>query len=93
MGGRIRQTCDPMVAAVAEKDKGEAVIRPQVQREKLHREFVAPVVLVSNTFVFLAVAAITTPCIKAHITPLKSPEMEQLSDRRHPCFNPPLFSV
>lgn len=52
MGGSVRRTCDPTVAAAARKDKGEAVNRPQVQREMLHREFVTPVVLVSNTRVF-----------------------------------------
>lgn len=52
MGGSIRRTCHPMAAAAPGKDKGEAVNCPQVQCKKLHREFVAPVVLVSNTRVF-----------------------------------------
>lgn len=51
-GGSVRRTCDPTAAAAAGKDKGEAVNRPQVRRKKLHREFVAPVVLVSNTVFF-----------------------------------------
>lgn len=36
-GGSIRRTCDPTAAAAAGKDKGEAVNRPQVRCEKLHR--------------------------------------------------------
>lgn len=50
--GSVRRTCDLTTAAAAGKDKGEAVNRPQVRCKELHREFVAPGVLVRNTRVF-----------------------------------------